>query len=265
MLRAETLQAEGSRYAAALLFVPGLWAGAQAWQSLAGYLAHRGWECHLLDARGIAQGLAGRAAAVAEYAAGLGSHAVVLGHDAGALVALATAARGAAAAVLVAPLVPGTRSVRALAFAPRTLAALLTGRPVPPPGGRPARLLAAGLPEAVREELARILGPDDVAVVREVLWGRARPLVAAPVPTLVVSGARDPLLPPPAAAALARALGAEQRVLAEAGHWPLAGPGWQRAGDLVHRWIVQRLGEGLLELYPEAMAGREAASDDGEE
>ena len=77
------------------------------------------------------------------------------------------------------------------------------------------------------------------------------------MPALVVAGACDPLLPPPAADALARAVGAELRMLEGADHWPLGGARWQPAVSLVHRWLVQRLGEPLLETYTEAMADRE--------
>ena len=41
------------------------------------------------------------------------------------------------------------------------------------------------------------------------------------------------------------------------GHWLPAAAAWQRAGDRVHRWLVQRLGDTNLELYAEAMADRE--------
>src|SRR5207247_11367976 len=95
----------------------------------------------------------------------------------------------------------------------------------------------------------------------EVVWGRVRPVAAAGVPTLVVAGAGDPLLSPPAADALARSLGAELRVLEGAGHWPFAGAGWQPAVSLVHRRLVQRLGAPVLERFAEAPAAR-APSDD---
>src|SRR6266516_2952258 len=160
MLTAETLPAEGARYAAGLVCIPGLWAGSRVWRGFASYLGHRGWECHLLDVRGVVGGLTARAAAVREYAAALPAPAVFVGHDAGGLVALAAAARG------------------------------------------------------------------------------------------------------PAAEALARSLGAELRVLEGARHWVLAGAGWQPAVALVHRWLVQRLGEPLLETYAEALADREPSDDE---
>src|SRR5437867_3185341 len=161
MLSADIVRPESARYTTSLLCISGVWAGPAVWHAFAGYLAHRGWESHLLDVRVLDAGVAERAAAVAAHAAALPTPPVLLGHDLGSLVAL------------------------------------------------------------------------------------------------VVAGDRDPLLPPPAAAAFARALGAEHQSLDGAGHWLLAGPTWQRSVGLVHRWIVQRLGEPLLERYAEAMADRE--------
>lgn len=259
MLNVETVHAEGPRYAAGLVLVPGLWASAEEWRLFASFLAHRGWECHLVDVRPCRGGLAARATAIAQYAAGLAAPAILIGHDAGGLAALAAARpAGAAAVVLLAPLVPGSRGARALIYSLAGLAALLRGRPVPPPAGRAAGLLAGELPEPMRARLLARLAPDDALVVREVAWGRTALAPAGGVPTLVLAGEHDPLLPPAAAAALARTLGAEQQVLDGAGHWPLAGPAWQRAVDLVHRWLVRQLGAPLLELYAETMAERDA-------
>lgn len=258
MLTAETVHAEGARYAACLVLVPGLWAGPEVWRGCAGFLGHRGWECHLLDLRGLAGGLEARAAAIADYTAALPAPAVLVGHDAGGLAALLAARRTSAAAlVLLAPLAPGSRAARALVRSPSRLLALVRGRPVPPPAGRGAVLLAGGLPEPLRASVLGGLAAEDPAVVRDVAWGRVALAPAVGVPTLLVAGEHDPLLPPAAAAALARTLAAEQSVLSAAGHWPLAGPRWQPAVDLVHRWIVRRLGAPLLELYTEAMAERD--------
>jgi pimeloyl-ACP methyl ester carboxylesterase len=264
MLTAETVHPEGARYTASIVCVPGLWSGAAVWRGFAGYLAHRGWECHLLELCGDAGGVAERAAAVADYVAALPTPAVLIGHDAGGLIALAAAARRAPAAiVLIAPLVPGNRAVRALGFDVRRLLALIVGGSVPPPTGR-AGAEWMDLPSGVSADIARALAPDDAGVVRDVIWGRVRPLPAAGVPVLLVVGERDALLPPAAARALAGTLAAELGVLEGAGHWPFAGPSWQNAVAVVHRWLVQRLGESLLDLYAEMMAERDAGDEETE-
>ena len=207
---------------------------------------------------------AARGAAVADYAATLAGPAILVGHDAGALVALAAAARHPpSAVVLLAPTPPGGHGVRLLVLSARSLVALLAGRPVPPPEGR----AAAGwldLPGPLAAGVRRAFGSEDAQSVRDVVWGRFRPALPAGVPVLVVSGEDDRTLTPRDAATLARALGAEQRVLPGTGHWPLAGARWQDMVALVHRWVVQRLGEPLLDLYAEALAEREA-EDDGDD
>ena len=60
-------------------------------------------------------------------------------------------------------------------------------------------------------------------------------------------------------AGLADALGAEHTEIAGAAHWPIVAPSWRPTADAVHRWLVRRLGEPLLELYGEMMAERDAA------
>ena len=253
----EPVHAEAARYATSLLFLPGLWAGPELWRGVAGYLAHRGWEGGLVDLRTTAGGLEGRAQAVADYAAGLPAPPVLVGHDAGGLVALTAARRGlSAAVVLVAPRGPAGAARRAIALGIAPLLALLPAGPVPPPEGRMAGRMLGDLPAAARGTL----GADDAAAIRDVTWQPTLP-PAVPVPTLLVVGDRDPLLPPAAARMLAAAVGAEQRVVEGAGHWPHLGPTWSGVVTLVHRWLVQRLGEPLLETYAEAMAEREADDD----
>ena len=257
MLTAEIQRAEGGRYASRLLLLPGLWAGPAAWRPCAGYLAHRGWESHLADLRPLAGGHAARGAAVAEYVGQLDAPTVLIAHGGGAATALAAARRGVAQGlVLVSPLVPGSRGARELTLGLGSALPLLLGRPVPPPHGYQEDLLLGGLPDPTRAAVRAELRPDAAAVV----WETARGMGDASGgtgPTLVVSGSRDPLLPAADAAALAASLRGEHVVLPDAGAWPINAPSWQAVVAAVHRWIVQRLGEPLLELYPEAMAARE--------
>jgi pimeloyl-ACP methyl ester carboxylesterase len=97
------------------------------------------------------------------------------------------------------------------------------------------------------------------ALTRVTVRGRTA-AVAARVPTLLLSGERDALLPPAAARRLADELGGEAAVLAGAPHWLLGSAHWLACASRVHRWLVHRLGEPLLELYAETMAER----DEGE-
>ena len=262
MVLAEIQRAEGGRYAACLVLLPGLWAGPGAWRGCAGFLAHRGWESHLLDLRGVPGGHEARVAAVRGYMAEVGAPTVLVAHGGGAAAALAAARpESARGVVLVSPLVPGSRGARELTLGLRSAVPLLLGRPVSPPSGYQEELLLGALPESARRQARATLGPEPAAAV----WEAARGVpdgLAAGVPTLVVSGARDPLLPPTDAAALAGRLAAEHVVLPDAGAWPLTGPAWQDVVGALHRWIVQRLGAPLLELYPEAMAAREEREEE---
>jgi len=258
VLVATPIHAESARYAATLVFLPGLWAGTGVWKGPATYLAHRGWEGSVLDLRPVRGGLAARAAAVAEYASALPKPPVLVGHDAGAVVAFAAAAHGPIAAVVgLAPLVPGNAPARALTRHWTLLLKLLWNQPVPPPTGSLTALALRDLSPSGQRSVQLDLGPEDVSAVLDVARGRLDPTPLGQLPALVVSGDRDPLLAGADAAALARAIGAEHRLIPGAGHWLLAGSGWEPCVGIVHRWLVQRLGDSLLELYPEAMAERD--------
>jgi pimeloyl-ACP methyl ester carboxylesterase len=258
MLTDETVPPEGARYAAPVVCVPGLWAGRDVWRRCATYLAHRGWECRVVDLRG-AGALRRRAAELTAYLATLSAPAVVVGHDLGAVVATEAArGGGAAAVVMLAPLHAGAAS-RRLATGLRRSVGVALGRSLAPPGPDGIALLASGLDGGERAAVAARLAPDDGAALRDLLRRRLVPVRSA-VPTLLVAGADDPLLPPPAAASLGAALGAVVRVV-EGGHWLLGGAAWQHTADVVHRWLVQRLGEPLLEIYAETMAERDAEEE----
>jgi pimeloyl-ACP methyl ester carboxylesterase len=253
MLRATPVHAESARYAAPLLYLPELWAPAEVWLPAATFFGHRGWEGELLELRGIG-GLETRAAAVVDHASRLPRPPVVIGHGAGALVALAASRRGAtAAAVLIAPLVPGSPPVRGLTRRWEALLALALGRAVPPPQPAAARRLFGEVPAGLDVEAAR--------AVLDIVRGRRPTAAGLDVPTLVVAGERDPLLAPAAAAGLAASLAADVIEIPGAGHWPILAPAWQRTVTVVHRWLVQRLGEPLLDLYADAMAERDAGGE----
>src|SRR4029453_13702792 len=124
----------------------------------------------------------------------------------------------------------------------------------PPPGAAAARLVCDEVPDGLDVESAR--------AVLDVVRGQPPPGSPPGVPTLVVAGERDPLLAPPAAAALATSLAGEFVSIPGAAHWPILSPGWQRTVAEVHRWLVRRLGEALLDFYAEAMAERAADAEE---
>jgi pimeloyl-ACP methyl ester carboxylesterase len=242
-LSATAVHPEGPRYRAALLFLPGLWSRPDLWRGVAGFLAHRGWEGYLL-ADASADG-------VVAFAAELERAVVLIGHDGGGPVALAAAPRLRAAAVVwAAPVVPAGRAVRAAVSPWRVLAAMAFGGDVP----RPAAW-TRGVPR-----VAAWAERERAAPVVDLVRGRV-PLEAAGVPTALLTGDDDALCGMADRAWLAGRLVADVIELPGPGRAPFAGPHWQRAAGLLHRWLVQRLGEDLLELYEEAMADREATEE----
>ena len=236
---------EGPRYRAPVLFVPGLWTRPALWQRAASLLAHRGWECWLVDpGRG---NVATRAEALAEVAVELGRPPVVVAVDAAGVVALETARRTTLAALVwSAPVEPGSATWRRMVSPWRVLGGLLLGRPVARPASWGAEAEGA---DWLRSE-------EEAAIVVDVVRGRMN--VAAPgVPTAFVVGEGASGGGVEERATLAARLGAELIVLPRAGRWPLAAGAWQEHAGLVHRWLVRRLGETLLEFYEEAMAERD--------
>jgi len=237
---------EGPRYRAPVLFVPGFWVGAAVWRRAASLFAHRGWESWLVDP-GRGGGVAARAEALAEVAAELGRPPVVIAADAAGVVALETARRTAVAAfVWVAPVLPGGSALRRVVSPWSVLAGLLIGRPVGRPGAWAAEATGA---EWLRDE-------EEAAFVVDVVRGRIH-VRSSGVPTALVVGEHDRSCGADDRAALVARLGAELLVVPAAGHWPLASGQWQEPASVVHRWLVRRLGETLLEFYEEAMAERD--------
>ena len=252
MVTSTPVHPEGPRYGASIAYLSGLWTGPQVWRAAAQDLAHRGWAGLLIDAGSVAGGIAARATAVTEFLRKLPAMPVLVGHDAGALVALAAASRTEVpAVVLVSPLRPGAPGTHALAWSRGLPWALVSRRPVAPPRGETGRAFLADRPSDVGAS------PEDPRLLSEL--ARRTPIArpASMPPALVLHGARDPFLSSDEARRLATDLGAELIDLDGVGHWLPAAAAWQRAGDRVHRWLVQRLGDTNLELYAEAMADRD--------
>jgi len=196
-------------------------------------------------------------AAVTASLAGRGRPVVLIAHDAAAVVAshVARRTRMVAAVVLVAPLDPACSAVRQLTRRWDVVVGLLRGSLLRPPAGS----VATRCYGPVAERIPAGLVPEHPRAVLDVVRKRLL-LEAAPVPAAILSGADDPLLPDPPG--LAQRLGAEWFGLGAQGHWPLVGTAAEETAAVVHRWLVRRLGEPLLELHAEAMAARDAEEED---
>lgn len=225
---------ESPRFHASLLFVHGLWGDPGRWRRPMGFFAHRGWQCHAVDLTPSAAP-ADHAAVLAGVARELDPPPVLVGHDAGALLALGCSAPAPVAVVAIAPLLP--RELRRRSLAPaaawRQRWAVHRGRPVPPPRDGAAWF---GMPAAPR-------APGESPVwVRSVDAWVPRP---APAPALVVVPRGDAIAAPDEQEALARCVGADVLHL-DGGHALPVGAGWETCVAAVHRWLVQRLGAPLL-------------------
>ncbi|MBI3784610.1 MAG: alpha/beta hydrolase [Deltaproteobacteria bacterium] len=236
-----TIASESEKYTASIVFVHGLWCTPALWHGFMGYLAHRGWACHAVDLR------SGTAAADAvttdvearlrRFIAARGAPPVLIGHDTGAL--LAIACRDVARAVVgLAPMLPESLPVVGNNWVARILRRRKDeSEAVPPPVGLQAQdRFGPKLPGDTIHESSRFL--------RELRALHLRPKSNGP-PTVLVGGGRDTISPASRVDRWAQEIGAETYVV-DAGHPMAWGPGWQKRVDEVHRWLVHRLGESLL-------------------
>lgn len=240
------LPPESERYRAELLFLHGLWVDSRIWRGVAAGFAHRGWTCLLADpaaSSAESEALSGRSRAEAAVR-GREIPPVVIGHDAGALVALDLAARGLVrAAVAVAPLLDGSAAVRSRAA--RLLLRLRPdGAPVPPPD--PGHPYFAHVTDARRAELSGALAPETAGALREadLLATPSRPSV----PALLVAAADDPVSSPVLVEICARGIEADFLRVPRGGHWPMLDPRADEWITQVHRWIIRSAGQDLLVL-----------------
>lgn len=242
--RVTVVEPESERYRADLVFLHGLWAGSWVWRAAAAGFAHRGWRCVLIDASGAAasSSLAAAFERALRELPERDAKPVVVGHDAGALIALDLAARGEVrGAVAIAPLLEGLRPL--LTRGRRTMLRLRRwGAEPPPPREHP---YFAGLSEAAGAELHAALAPEPVARLREV--ERLTEPAAPAVPALLVAQQGDAVATTLLVEICARGIEADfQR--GAGGHWPMLG---ERVDDwvtVIHRWLIKRVGHGLLLL-----------------
>jgi pimeloyl-ACP methyl ester carboxylesterase len=239
------LPPESDRYRAELVFVHGLWVDSRIWRGVAAGFAHRGWNCLLVDrdtsstqsepfswARRVAQVVREREVPP-----------IVIGHDAGALIALDLASRAEVrAAIAIAPLLDGTAPVQSW-LGRRALQLRGDAAKVAPPDL--SHVYFANLSDQRRSELAGSLGSEPAAVLRETdrLATPARPAV----PAFLVAGQVDPVSSAVLAEICARGIEADFERL-PGGHWPMLEP---RADDWitqVHRWLIKTVGHDLLVL-----------------
>ena len=250
----ESIAAESPKFSAALLFVHGLWCTPGVWRRFMGFFAHRGWTSYALHLRGhagtasapgVAAGYADCVRDVGDVIAACDAPPVLVGHDLGGLLALASAPR-ARAVVALAPVVPRQLSAAAhpLLSSWRMRLAMRRARPLPAPrGGMGAAYFGADPPGGTT--------PESSAVARELARGEIALPPRTAVPTLIVAGTADPFAPARDVERLAAHVGAEVRRIEGGPHAMPWAPGWEQRVGEIHRWLIQTLGDDLLLMREE--------------
>ena len=242
----ETVAAESPKFVAPLVFIHGLWCTAAVWRRFMGFFAHRGWTSHALTLRGPDSGAAGplgfadHLRDVRALLARDATRPIVIGHDAGGLLALALAP-AARAVIALAPLVPvAFASARHPVLSSwRMRLAMARRHPLPPPRGRlAAACFGAAPPGGVR--------PESSGIARELARTPVPVSELAATPALVIAGSDDRIVPVADVDRFTRAIGATFRCVNGATHAMPWEPGWEKQVSDIHRWLVQSLGERLL-------------------
>lgn len=238
------IEPESERYRADLIFLHGLWVGSTIWRAAAAGFAHRGWRCVLVEMPGpTPAGANAWRERLDAIVAGRETKPVVIGHDVGGLLALDLASRGEVrGAIAVAPLLEGIRTV--VSPLVRTTLRLRgrAGRIVPPDASHP---FFARIPPERLPVLQGGLVAESAAWLREI---ECLTEPAAPrVPTLLLGHQADEVASQLFVEVCASGIEAEFERL-PGGHWPmLEGRVDDWIGHL-HRWIIKRVGHGLLIL-----------------
>jgi pimeloyl-ACP methyl ester carboxylesterase len=246
----ESIAAENPKFTSSLVFVHGLWCTASVWRKFMGFFAHRGWTSIALNLRGRAGSetpLTLGAVRLADYlndvhqvVAACEAPPVLIGHDLGGLLALASASE-ARAVVALTPLLPRnltTTANRALSQW-RTRLAMAWSCPLPPPRGRIGAAYFGSDPPGGTTS-------DSGHVAHELVRGEISVPTAGDTPTLILAGAADPFVQPSDVERLANQIGAHFRCVEGATHAMPWEPGWEQRVAEIHRWLIQTLGEGLL-------------------
>jgi pimeloyl-ACP methyl ester carboxylesterase len=242
----DVVRAESSRFRHPLLLLHGLWTGGWIWRHFAAYLAHRGWDAwvpSLLEDASLSD-VNGRQHALIDLCRTLPAPPVLISHDAGVAMATLLASEVAAPAIVaIAPLLPRIdRHVNLGVLAhPKFWPARLWARSVPPPRGRIARSLMAGLDD---EAVGR-LRPDSGAYLRALLAGTFT-LANPSQPGLVIASSNDDITSREQSRRLADRWRWSFDLHETYGHFPMLTSGSEGLADHVHRWLVRAIGADLL-------------------
>ncbi len=242
------------KFARPLLLLPELFTTTSHLSLLTGYLASLGWEVYAIDlyaGGGAARtSLANLIEIAGEAAREVGAGAIVIGHGLGGLIALKLAeAPTVGAGVAFSPLLPGFASSIFANW--RNRLAVRLGRNLSPPTGRTLFEFVADADAFHRAALIENLRPAPSRAAFEAMRGALSLASSGGNPRLIVAGDSDIFAPHDRIATLAKAIGAELATIKGRGHWLVGGRALERAVGETQRFLVKRLGQELLLLYPD--------------
>jgi pimeloyl-ACP methyl ester carboxylesterase len=242
------------KFAYPLVILPELFTTFSHLSLLSGYLASVGWDvCMLAPYAGIRDRrlhLTDLCALVARTISALDREVIVLGHGLGGLLAFALEERvPIAAAVSIAPALPGFRSPLLGGFSRRWAA--VASATLPPPAGRVLLEFVADADRFQRRALIDELTPGDVTPLHEVVRGAIDLKLRGKAPRLIVTGNEDIFAPYHRVVQFAETCGAQFATLAGCGHWIVGGRALEKTVGEIQRFLIKNLGSDLLLLYPQ--------------
>ncbi|MBI4526285.1 MAG: alpha/beta fold hydrolase [Deltaproteobacteria bacterium] len=260
---ADVFSPEKSKFKSPLILLHGLWTGNWCWDLWGTHFSNLGWECWAMNLRGRFGERAREALKELSF-----DHCVedlrriirvpeippvLLAHDIGGLIAQkAVEEEKVSALILLSPFVP--RDIPVIPPRPLRLFRLkywplfFFRRPFRPEPRDFNQTWLASLPEVERPRIFQRVVPESSQLISELFQRRVgidRAGILSPI--LIVAGTEDRVIPPGALRQLALRLGAEFKEFSNHGHWMMEEPDGEKIVAEVHRWVMQTLGEEILE------------------
>lgn len=258
----EVYPPDSSKFKSPLLLAHGLWSGSWCWYEWATHFSNLGWECWAVDLR---RRIEERSAEVRSdvtlqdwvedlkrviHAAP--SPPVLLGHSLGGLAALKAAAEEKISALILLSSPPPREIKMAVPHALRLLRLkylplIFLSRPFCPEERDLCRTWLASLPKSRLPEILKRMAPEPTTLVSE-FFNRRIDVDPARIccPVLIVGGSEDRVVPMTSLREMAQRLGADLKEFPNQGHWMIGEAEGQKTVRDIHRWVIQKLGEGIL-------------------
>ncbi len=263
---------EKPKFRSPLVLVHGLWSGSWCWRLWATHFSNLGWECWAVNFRGRFEKKAYDVLRQLSFQDCLEDlkrvvrsvpfPPVLIGHSSGGLIALKVAQEERVSAlILLSSLPPGqmefstSRTLKLLRL--KYLPLIFLRRPFRLEEKDFRRNWLASVPEGRQPDVLKRMVPESSHLVTEFF---SRHVQIDPeriqCPVLVVGGSEDRLVPLASLHKMTRSLGGDILEYPGHGHWMVEEEEGERIVRDIHRWVVQRLGEGIL---LEEFSGREEA------